>query len=102
MKYIHVARKKNTDRFLPRFCSSSQSGSLVVETDRSVTSTLPFILLRHVVPRERRNGEEEQERSRKRGWRGGARSRKTRQKRPAQNSERNVILNDNKAKVIIV
>lgn len=32
----------------------------------------------------------------------GVRSRKARQKRPAQNSERNVILNDNKAKVIIV
>jgi len=52
--------------------------------------------------RECRNGEAYKKRSGKRGWRGGVRSRKARQKRPAQNSERNVILNDNKAKVIIV
>jgi len=46
--------------------------------------------------------EEEQKWSRKRGQRDGVRSREAKQKRPAQNSERNVILNDNKVKVIIV
>jgi len=47
-------------------------------------------------------GKAYKKRSGKRGWRGGVRSREARQKWPAQNSERNVILNDNKAKVIIV
>lgn len=44
----------------------------------------------------------EQKRSRKRGQRDGVRSREAKQKRPAQNSERNVILNDSKVKVITV
>jgi hypothetical protein len=51
---------------------------------------------------EKTSREEEQKWSRKRGQRDGMRSREAKKKRPAQNSERNVILNDNKVKVIIV